>query len=954
MKTTLLAIFVLCTFAASAQNFTIKGKIADETGAPLPGAHIALQYPWGEDAKMTATETDGTFTLTDVEQGGYKLKASYLGYEDFFKEITLAGAAVDLGTLGLEPSAQQLTEVEVKELLPTAQQQGDTVSFNAGAFKVMKDANAEDLIEKMPTVSVQGGKVQAQGEDVKQVLVDGKPFFGNDPTAALKNLPAEVIEKIQIYDQQSDQSQFTGFDDGNSSKTINIITRSNMRAGQFGKIYAGYGYDDRWQGGGNINYFNGDQRISLIGMTNNVNIQNFSTDDLLGVVGGSSRGGRGGRGGGRSGGGRPGGWGGGGISDFLVNPSGGIATTHAIGLNYSDEWGKKMKVTGSYFFNKSISDAEEILTQQFVTAEGLGQVYDETTFSTSDNTNHRANFRFEYEIDSSNSLILRPRLSWQINDGRSNTLGLTTLNGGTLNESSNDYRSDLMGLNFSNDLLWRHKFAKKGRTFSVNFSQGYAPKNGDSRLASTTAFFTQPSSFDTLDQQSTLDVNSWNAAANFNYTEPVGEAGQIMVEYRASYQQEESDKKTYDFSEATQGYDDLNGPLSNVFSNDYVTHRPGLGYSYRKGRDLMIMGRAAVQHAKLQNDQTFPQTLETEQTFTNFLPFAMLRWDIDGRAKNLRVFYRTNTDLPSIEQLQNVVDNANPLQLKVGNPNLKQAYSNSLFMRYQATNTEKSTVFFAMLGGSMTSDYIANGTYLANSGHPIFEELEVERGAQVTQPVNLGGYRSMRSYLTYGFPVKGIKSNLNIDLNWNYARTPGLVNDERNFANNNSFGAGLTLASNISDKLDFTISARPSYSRVVNSLQTGSNTEFLSQNSRVRLNWQIVEGFVLRTDLAHQLYTGLSESFNQNFWLWNLGIGKKILKNERGELTLSVNDLLNQNRNISRTVTETYIQDTQTNALTRYVMLTFTYNLRNFNTGKQAKPEDEERRMEGGPPFRRD
>jgi hypothetical protein len=952
MKNVLLAIFLLLAFEASAQNFTIKGKAVDEAGAPLPGAHVALQYPWGEDAKQTATEPNGSFTLTDVEAGGYKIKISFLGYEDLVREVTITGQSVDLATLKLEPASTQLAEVQVKERLAMAKQEGDTTSFNADAFKVMKDANAEDLVGKMPTVTVQGGKVQAQGEDVKQVLVDGKPFFGNDPAAALKNLPAEVIQKIQIYDQASDQSQFTGFDDGNSSKTINIITRTNMRAGQFGKIYGGYGYEDRWQGGGNINYFSGERRISLIGMTNNVNIQNFSTDDLLGVMGGGGgrRGGgpRGGGGGGRGGGG----WGGGSVNDFLVNTSGGIATTHAIGLNYSDKWGKKLEVTGSYFFNKSKSNSEQYLTQQFVDAEGLGQVYDETTFSTTNNTNHRANFRFEYQIDSSNSLILRPSLSWQLNDGNSATTGMTNLDNSLLNETSNHYRSDLTGLNFNNDLLWRHKFGKQGRTFSMNVSSGYSPKKGDSELQSTSAFFTQPSSFDTLDQQARLDVNSWNVSTNFNYTEPISETSQLMLEYRASYQQEESDKKTYDFSEATQGYDDLNQPLSNVFSNDYFTHRPGLGYSYRKGRDLMVMARASFQYAKLLNDQTFPQMLETEQTFSNLLPFAMLRWDIDGRQKNMRIFYRTNTDLPSISQLQNVVDNTNPLQLRVGNPNLKQAYSHSLFWRYQATNTEKSTVFFAMLGGSLTNDYIANGTYLANSGHPIFDDLEVQRGAQVTQPVNLGGYRSLRSFVTYGVPVKPIKSNLNMDLNWNFSRTPGLLNDEMNFANTHTFGTGLTLSSNISSKLDFTIAGRPSYSRVKNSLQTNSNTEYLSLNSSVRFNWIIIEGFVLRSDLANQLYTGLSDSFNQNYWLWNVGIGKKLFKNERGELTLSINDLLNQNRNISRTVTETYIQDSRTNALTRYVMLTFTYNLRHFGT--QPSNQNEERRWDGRPPFGRD
>jgi hypothetical protein len=768
----------------------------------------------------------------------------------------------------------------------------------------------------------------------------------------LKNLPAEVIQKIQIYDQQSDQSQFTGFDDGNSSKTINIITRSSMKAGQFGKIYAGYGYENKYQAGGNLNFFNGNQRISIVGMANNINIQNFSTDDLLSVTG--SSGGRSGRGGGRSGGGRSGGGsrGGGSSNDFLVNPQGGVASTQAFGLNYSDQWGKKMEVSGSYFFNRSNSNSEQILSQQYFDDEGIGQVYQENTLATSINTNHRANMRFEFTIDSANSLLLRPSLSVQLNDGNSTTGGLTTLNGSILNETNNTFLSDLAGLNFSNSLLWRHKFAKKGRTFSVNYTVGYAQKNGHNELRSTNAFFTQPAAFDTLDQQSTLDASTWNMSANLNYTEPVGENSQIMLEYRASYQQEESDKKAYDFSEATQDYSDLNSQLSNVFSNDYFTQQPGLGYTYRKADGLTFTARASYQHASLTNDQAFPQALVTEQTFSNLLPSAMLRYDLDGRQKNIRLNYRTSTQLPSLAQLQNVLDNSNPLQLKTGNINLRQSYSHNLFLRYQATDTEKSTVFFAMISGSITNDYIANATYLANSGHPIFDSLNVQPGTQLTQPVNLDGYRNVRSFLTYGLPVKLLKSNLNIDLNYNFSRIPGLINELSNFSNNHSIGTGLTLSSNISDKVDFNISTRPSLNKAINSLQTASNTEFFSINSRLGLNWQILEGFVIRTDLASQYYSGLSSGFNQNYLLWNMGIGKKIFKNQRGELTLSVNDLLNQNRSISRNVTETYIEDVQTNALTRFVMLTFTYNLRHFDSGKQKTKQ--EKAPEDRPTFGRD
>lgn len=942
MKYTFTYLLILFSFSTFSQNFTITGKAIDETGNALPGANVALQYPWGEEVTVVAAEGNGRFFIKNVETGGYKVAITFLGFENLVQEVTVDNANINMGDLTLKASATNLGEVVVKERIPMATQNGDTTAFNADAFKVMKDASTEELLEKMPTISIQNGQIQAQGEDVGEVLVDGRPFFGNDPAAALKNLPAEVVAKIQVYDQASDQSQFTGFDDGNTTKTINIITRTGKSNGQFGKVYAGYGSDDRYQVGGSINFFNGDQRVSIIGMSNNINIQNFSTDDILGVMGsggGSRRGGRGGRG-------RGGGRRGGGVNDFLVNAQNGIAQTHALGINYSDKWGKKWDVSGSYFFNNSDSHAEENLTQQFIGNQGFGEIYEEESIANSNNTNHRLNGRIEFELDSANSFIMRPRLTLQLNEGDSDTNGQSVFGEDLLSETSNLYNSDLTGVNFTNNLLWRHKMKKRGRTFSINLSTGYSPQEGDNSLQSHNNFYQPVFRADTLDQQSTLDVNSWNARTSFNYTEPINERQQLLFDYEISYQQEDSDKSTFDFSEADQDYTDLNEQFSNVFSNDYTTHRGGIGYNYRHSRDLMVVARARYQHATLNNDQTFPQTLNTEQSFKNFLPFAMLRYNIQGREKNVRVFYRTNTDLPSIQQLQNVVDNSNPIQLSAGNPNLKQSFSNSMFVRYRTTNVEKSTVFYAMLGGTLTDDHIANATYFARQDNPIFSELGLDsltRGTQLTRPVNLDGYRNIRSFITYGVPVGFIKSNFNLDLNYSYIRTPGLIDDQLNYANSHTYGAGLTLSSNISDQVDFTFIARPSYNRVINTLQKDSDTEFFSQDSRIKFNWIIFEGLVFRNELAHQFYSGLSDGFDDSFMIWNFGLGKKVFKNQRGEITLTVNDLLNQNRNISRSVTETYIEDTRTNALTRFVMLNFTYNLRNFDTGKTRSERKEER-----------
>ena len=322
-----------------------------------------------------------------------------------------------------------------------------------------------------------------------------------------------------------------------------------------------------------------------------------------------------------------------------------------------------------------------------------------------------------------------------------------------------------------------------------------------------------------------------------------------------------------------------------------------------------------------------------------------------SRSENIRVFYRSNTQSPSVEQLQNVVDNTNPLQLSIGNPKLDQSVNHSISLRYNKTNTEKSTVMYFFLTANITDNYISNATYLSGTDNPIFTNLNVEPGTQLTRPVNLDGYWNTRTYFTYGFPVYALKSNLNIDVNASYTRSPGLINDELNHSKNRTAGAGITLSSNISDRLDFTVSTRGSYNTVENTIQSDANQNYWNQQSKIRFGWVLPKGIVFRAGVTHQFYEGLGDEFENNFLIWNLGIGKKLFKNQRGELTLSVADLLRQNQSINRNVTASYIQDIETNVLQRYAMLTFTYNFRKFLKPVKRKPETKEVARKEGKGF---
>lgn len=928
----LLSISFLITLEGYSQTVSVKGIIAEsKTQTPLPNAYVQLMNVSDSTKKIVATNTKGEFFFDNMKRGSYALKVTFIGYQAYEKRVRISNQPLDLATISLLEDSKQLNEVKVVGQLSTGSQKGDTIQFNAGAFKTNPDANAEDLVEKLPGVTVTNGKVQAQGEDVKQVLVDGKPFFGSDPTAALRTLPAEVIDKVQVFDQLSEQSQFTGFDDGNTSKTINIITKPNMRNGQFGKAYAGHGTDHKYQAGASINNFKGTKRLTVLAQSNNINQQNFSSDDLLGVASGGGGGGRGGfQGGGGAGGrggGAPGGGGGGDAGNFQVNAQNGIATTHAFGLNYSDEWGKKIKISGSYFFNYGNSVSLQNSLRQYVIPSLSGQEYAQDSKANSKNINHRLNLRLEYTIDQNNSILIRPRLSLQKNEGSSNLFGETTLKNTPLNETLNQFNSNLLGYSFSNDILFRHKFTKRGRTISVNVGTSLNDKSGDNLLYAKQSYFTNRPSVSIINQSANLVADGWGLSTNVSYTEPIGKKSIVTLNYDLNYQYNDSDKETFNYVDSEKRYSRLDTALSNVFNSDYLTHKVGAGYRYTY-KKIMFMGNVGYQYASLVNQQKFPRAFDYTRSFENLLPNAMLTYRFSN-TKNLRLNYRAQTSQPSVSQLQEVLDNSNPLQLSIGNSKLVQSFQHNLSLRYLATNTGSSTNFLAFINADIANNYIGSSTIIAIKETTV-NGITLQPGTQLSRQVNLDGRYSLRSFVSYGMPIKFIKTNLNLNLSGGLTRTPSSINDETNYANSKTYGIGVVFSSNISPKVDFTISSNSNLSAVTNSLRKELNTNYYNQTTRFKTNLIFGKGFVFQTELNHQHYAGLSSSYNTDFLLWNISVGKKVFKNQQGDIRLTSFDVLKQNNSIQRNITGSYIEDTQSNVLQRYFMLTFTYTLKNY------------------------
>ncbi|GAB4408398.1 MAG: TonB-dependent receptor [Microscillaceae bacterium] len=925
----LLLLLLGTVFSLMAQEHTLKGRVVSgDEQKPLPGANAILYNSAREVVKAIFSNEEGFFELRVNRGAAYTLKISFVGYQTLEKPLFLAGEATDLGSLVLLPDNQTLKTIEVQgQAVPTIQK-GDTTEYNALAYKTNPDASAEDLIQKMPGVVVQNGTVQAQGENVRQVLVDGKPFFSDDPNLALRNLPAEMIDKIQVFDQASDQAQFTGFDDGQNLKTINIITKPDKSRGEFGKVYGGYGQNHRYLGGGSANVFRKESRFSLIGQSNNINVQNFSAEDLLGVVNTpQNRGGNFGGGRFRLGGG------GTDASDFLVGNQSGITTTHALGLNYSDNWGKDIETSGFYFFNRSQNETEEQRNEQIFLGTNETQFYNEDRLSNQQNNNHRLSFNFEYRWSPRTSLITRTRFSTQSNQSVDESEAFTLLANQLLNQNENLNNREGWGYNFSNNLLLRHRFAKIGRTLSLNFNTLLNQQESDGTLSSeNTSFEEESTTQTTISQQNDRETFTRTFSTNLIYTEPLSRTWFWMSNAQLSFQHTDSEQNTFQFEESTQDYSTFLPTLSNAFESLYRTLNLGSGLRFRK-KTWTGMLRLNYQWAFLDNETVFPSPESQERDFHNVLPSVMLNWR-GSSGKNLRIFYRTSTQVPSVAQLQAVINNQNPLQVSVGNPALLQEYQHRWVLRYAGPNPEKSRTLFFFLGGSYTQHYIGTETWVARADSLVQADVVLARGGQITSPVNLNGYWNLRSLFTYGLPLKALKSNLNLNLSLAYLRTPGLINGQSNFANNPSLGLGLVLSSNISPNVDFTLSVNPAYNWVRNTLQTDLNNRFLTLNSSIKFTGITPGGWVLRSELNQQWFDGLAEGFDQSFWLWNMSVGKKFFKKQQGELSVQVFDLLNQNNNIQRNVSEVSIEDVRTNVLPRYFLLKFEYTFRNFTLKK--------------------
>lgn len=852
-----------------------------------------------QDSSMlsgTTTDPEGNFTLKNLTSGDYILKVTYVGHQPMYKHFAVEGRSLGLGLMLLKPSATQLQAVEVVAKRAVMKQQGDTTVYFASAVNTGPDATARQLINKMPGIHARSGQYQAQGEDILEITVDGKRFFEGDLETALKMLPAESIEQVEVFDYQSERARLTGIDEGGTGKMINIVTKPSFRQSVFGRAYLGGGSEGAYQGGGNINMINDNQRVSVLYQGNNINQQNFAQEDVSE------------------------------ISGAALSEQAGISKVQAGGVDFS-KTGEKTEISGTYLLHSNINNNISELDRTYIQNQAGQLQHFESADDQSKSLAHDFNLRLQHELSDRSTILFQPRLNHN-NYESQRDLDTRTLESGTMLSTSASELSGIGGgTDFSAPVNFTHRFLKPRRTFSADFTPAYHRNSGESWLASQQTMFNDSTDFDAFYQEGRRNSEQWNLNAGLHYSEPISDKSTLYLHWNGAMNHEQSDEKVFRNGISTDEGGRPDSLLSNKFNGRSLQTGFRPEFLYRtKVHQIKIGLEYAI--TSLVSEQLFPTDYTISRSFAALLPRASWRVKI-GKGKKLNMNYHTSNRAPSAYQLQTVADNSNPMRQYAGNEHLKQELRHSFSANYFGNNFEKGSVFMFGLNLSVIDDFYANTITTTNRDTLIDNRIFLQRGGQLMRTENLDGYFMLSIYTSIDHQIDWLSSNFSAGISLSHTRMPGSINGRLNWANSRLSELNLGLTSNISERLDFEVTSTSSYETVLYSTQKASRNHIFRQETAASLTWEIWKGLTFNSDVRHLMLRSNDDFFNRNILLCNLGLGYRFLKNKQAEFRITVFDLFNQNTSVRRSINELYTDNYSNNVMNRYTMLTFTYRLIN-------------------------
>ena len=877
------------------------------------------------DKKYTISAIRGAYQFKGIPAGEYRMTATSLGYKTAVQEIKVTGEkTMTIPAWFIEEDNLKIEEVSVVTQAVRTTINGDTIVYNASAYKVLPDADADELLAKMPGIKVDGGTVEAQGETVQKILIDGREFFGNDVATAIKTLPAEAVKSIEVFDKLSDEAEFSGIDDGNSYKAINIVTHNKMKTAIFGKMNAQYAFEPRSYEetqhygsiDGNLNFFREKSKTTVRFRANNMN---GNAESKMGMG----------------------------------------------GLNYINSWGDKdaIKLEGSYTFNannnkhKSWTERDYFLTEEELNSPNPDEIYEHYESNSRNQNksyNHNFNSRFEWRISQRQRLMLRAQVSFNDNSGNNNSSSdyypisgidyITLQNWGHSN-------SDGLNANINGNYFLRLG-EKAGRVLNINFNANYSDNNSGSEN------YSEKKVNEPIQQRSTSDNQNYRVNGNITYAEPLGERAQITVGYNANYSDSNADRLTHLYDFENHIYQEQISPeYSNRNATTYFTQRIGPGFRFSND-GTTISGMLNYQHVAMNSERVYPAVFVLpRKTFQDLTYSVMTRIKLNMENRiSLRV--SSNTSNPSVNQLQDVVDISNVNHISAGNPNLKPSYSHRANFNYTHSGIERGTTFSINFGGSKVQRAIVNSIIKNQPGYPIYsadgKELltTLSPTGQFSKPVNINGDWSYNGGLSYGFPLNFIGCNFNIDAHGSYSQQPSLINDILNKSKRYTLGGGVMLGSNFSEYVDFRFRYSPNYNNVRNTMSTNGDNEYIQHNLNGNIRVVFGFGLTLHANGNYFKYVGLNstaQNLNREELICNFGIGMKVLK-KLGEVQLIANDVFNQNEGFNRSWNSQFMQNSTSSVIGRYYGIRFSYNLRHYGRTRKGKVIDDSRHRdsEGG------
>lgn len=900
--------FFLIATCSFSQNIEVSGTLIDEeTQAPLEAATVFMETV--KDSTLityTITDRNGKFFLkgnTSVTKA--RVNISFVGYESFQKEIDLKKAVHNLGNIPIAVSVASLDEVILKSRAPITIKK-DTLEFNVASFKTKKDATIEDLLKELPGVEVNpDGKIKVNGKEVSNILVNGKPFFGDDPTIATRNLTKELIEKIQVVDTKTKAEAFTGEEGDKNSKTINLTIKEENNKGIFGRVAAGGGTDKRFEFAGLFNYFDNDRRLSVLGGGNNINSPGFSFGEIQKMFGNAR--------------------------NMSMSSSGsfsidgrsfgygeGIVNSRIAGANYADVIKEKTDISADYFYSGSNSNSNSKIQRENILPDRRYFTESENN-SDSETDSHNVNLGFDIKIDSTFLINIKPSLSYnQLKGNRKNKSVSLNENRSLTNSANIESSTETNSRVFKNELDVTKKYGDAGGFAKINFTNIWNNTDGEDYLFSETQLYGDNPSEEIRDQLTDSDKKYTNYYTRLTYRLPLLAKKLFLdLKYTHGFKETVNMKLVFDYDEASQNYSLFNTTLSTNYTFNDVRSTP-LASIVFNSKNVSFDAGAGYVFRKLQGTDVLRPELRVDNRFEALEMYARGNVNFSSTAR-LYTGYHLKNEAPQIDQLLPNTDVSDPLNITTGNPDLKPINTHSIYLNYNDYDFQKGVGYYAYVNADIHENAVVSQTVVDENNIRQTTYTNVKGRHSISGSISASKKFKLDSLITLSTRF-GIWNRYNQDVNFN--------NGIEYQSHNLSITPNIDLTWSFQKLLDI----RTTYSLGIskNSFENNlfEDRSYLRHSVKLGTSLFVPKNFEWRNDINFIYNPNITDGFQKSAWFWNSTLAYTMLK-DKGTVTLKVYDLLNQNTNAQRTSSENYIQDRQSTVLRQYFMLSFSYK---FNT----------------------